>query len=87
MVHPRNCIIKEEDLRIRIVQGVLSLSIVGALLSSPAYAADDTVRVVASNLSNPTGIAVAANGDVYWTCTSAGVIVAAQRQRRERDED
>jgi streptogramin lyase len=30
----------------------------------------------------PTDIAVARNGNLYWTCTSAGVIVEASRQRR-----
>ena len=27
----------------------------------------------------PTDVAVARNGNVYWTCTSAGVIVEAKR--------
>jgi sugar lactone lactonase YvrE len=29
----------------------------------------------------PTDVAVARNGNVYWTCTSAGVIVEAKRRR------
>jgi DNA-binding beta-propeller fold protein YncE len=29
----------------------------------------------------PTDVAVARNGNVYWTCTSAGVIVEARRRR------
>ena len=32
----------------------------------------------------PTDVAVASNGNVYWTCTSAGVIVEARRMDRER---
>jgi len=30
----------------------------------------------------PTDIAVGHDGDIYWTCTSAGVIVEASRERR-----
>ena len=35
----------------------------------------------------PTDVAVAGDGTVYWTCTSAGVIVEARRIRGEGDED
>jgi streptogramin lyase len=34
----------------------------------------------------PTDIAVAPNGNVYWTCTSAGVIVEARRKHGRDDE-
>ena len=33
----------------------------------------------------PTDVAVARNGNIYWTCTSAGVIVEAERIRSRRD--
>lgn len=35
----------------------------------------------------PTDIAVAANGSVFWTCSSAGVIVQARDRREECDWD
>ena len=37
------------------------------------------VRVIHSGDPEPTDVAVARNGNVYWTCTSAGVIVEAKR--------
>ena len=41
------------------------------------------VRVINAGDPEPTDIAVAPNGRVYWTCTSAGVIVEARpRQGR-----
>jgi hypothetical protein len=33
----------------------------------------------------PTDVAVAKNGSVYWTCTSAGVIVEAKPVRKRPD--
>jgi DNA-binding beta-propeller fold protein YncE len=43
-----------------------------------------TMRVRVVNLGDPepTDVAVARNGNVYWTCTSAGVIVEAKRLGR-----
>jgi streptogramin lyase len=38
-----------------------------------------TVRVIHEGDPEPTDVAVARNGNVYWTCTSAGVIVQARR--------
>jgi sugar lactone lactonase YvrE len=38
-----------------------------------------TVRVIHEGDPEPTDVAVARNGNVYWTCTSAGVIVEAKR--------
>ena len=35
----------------------------------------------------PTDVAVSDDGSVYWTCTSAGVIVEARPARRKDDED
>jgi len=35
----------------------------------------------------PNAVAVASNGTVYWTCTSAGVILRARPDRGDRDED
>ena len=40
-----------------------------------------TVSLIHSGDPEPTDVAVARNGDVYWTCTSAGVIVKAARVR------
>ena len=37
------------------------------------------VRVIHEGDPEPTDVAVARNGNVYWTCTSAGVIVEAKR--------
>jgi sugar lactone lactonase YvrE len=38
-----------------------------------------TARVIHEGDPEPTDVAVARNGNVYWTCTSAGVIVEARR--------
>ncbi len=35
----------------------------------------------------PTDVTVDRDGSIYWTCTSAGVIVKAKPTRRDRDED
>ena len=45
-----------------------------------------TVRSINEGDPEPTDVAVARNGNIYWTCTSAGVIVEARRVggRRER---
>ena len=40
-----------------------------------------TVRLIHEGDPEPTDVAVARNGNVYWTCTSAGVIVEAKRIR------
>jgi streptogramin lyase len=40
------------------------------------------VRLVNAGDPEPTDVAVARNGNVYWTCTSAGVIVEARRLGR-----
>ena len=40
------------------------------------------VRVIHSGDPEPTDVAVAPNGNVYWTCSSAGVIVEATPTRR-----
>ena len=37
------------------------------------------VSVIHEGDPEPTDVAVARNGNVYWTCTSAGVIVEAKR--------
>lgn len=42
--------------------------------------ARNTKSLVDSGDPEPTDIAVAPNGRVYWTCTSAGVIVEARRE-------
>jgi sugar lactone lactonase YvrE len=41
-----------------------------------------TIRVIHEGDPEPTDVAVARNGNVYWTCTSAGVIVEAKRVGR-----
>ena len=41
-----------------------------------------TVRIIHEGDPEPTDVAVARNGNVYWTCTSAGVIVEARRVGR-----
>jgi hypothetical protein len=41
--------------------------------------ATNQVRVIHEGDPEPTDVAVARNGNVYWTCTSAGVIVEAKR--------
>ena len=43
--------------------------------------ASGKVRLVHAGDPEPTDVAVARNGNVYWTCTSAGVIVEARRRR------
>lgn len=45
------------------------------------------IKVIDAGDPEPTDVAVAHNGNVYWTCTSAGVIIEAQLQRRDRDDD
>lgn len=43
------------------------------------------VRAINEGDPDPTDVAIARNGSIYWTCTSAGVIVEAKRVgRRER---
>lgn len=42
-------------------------------------------RIVNEGDPEPTDVAVAKNGSVYWTCTSAGVIVEAKPVRRKKD--
>jgi sugar lactone lactonase YvrE len=44
--------------------------------------ASGTVRTINAGDPEPTDVAVARNGNVYWTCTSAGVIVEAKRVDR-----
>lgn len=41
-----------------------------------------TVHIINEGDPEPTDVAVAPNGRVYWTCTSAGVIVEARPTRR-----
>ena len=43
--------------------------------------------LVHSGDPEPTDVTVAKNGDVYWTCSSAGVIVEASRPPRKDDDD
>ncbi len=45
------------------------------------------IKVINAGDPEPTDVTVARNGDVYWTCTSAGVIIEAKLQRRDRDDD
>ncbi len=42
-------------------------------------------RIVNEGDPEPTDVAVARHGSVYWTCTSAGVIVEAKPVRRKKD--
>ena len=44
-----------------------------------------TKKLIHSGDPEPTDIAVARNGNIYWTCSSAGVIVEAKRKNRDRD--
>ena len=46
-----------------------------------------TLRTIHAGDPEPANVAVARNGDLYWTCTSAGVIVEARRRggRGHRD--
>ena len=39
------------------------------------------VSLIHAGDPEPTDVTVARNGNVYWTCTSAGVIVEAKRLR------
>ena len=41
------------------------------------------LRTIHAGDPEPTDLAVARNGNVYWTCTSAGVIVEAKLRRRD----
>lgn len=43
------------------------------------------VRSINEGDPEPTDVAVARNGSIYWTCTSAGVIVEAKRVGRRAD--
>ena len=43
--------------------------------------ASGTISVIDEGDPEPTDVAVARNGNVYWTCTSAGVIVEAKRRK------
>ncbi len=45
------------------------------------------IEVIHAGDPEPTDVTVARNGNVYWTCTSAGVIVEAKLHRRDRDDD
>ena len=44
--------------------------------------ATKSVRMIHAGDPAPTDVTVARNGNVYWTCTSAGVIVEAKRTGR-----
>lgn len=46
-----------------------------------------TKKLIHSGDPEPTDIAVARNGNIYWTCSSAGVIVEAKKKNRDRDRD
>lgn len=46
------------------------------------HLASGTVRTIHTGDPEPTDIAVARNGNLYWTCTSAGVIIEARRASR-----
>lgn len=48
--------------------------------------ATHALAVVHEGDPEPTDVTVARNGNVYWTCTSAGVIVEARRVRRRSKE-
>ena len=41
---------------------------------------DGVISVVNSGDPEPTDVAVAPNGDIYWTCSTAGVIAKATPQ-------
>jgi sugar lactone lactonase YvrE len=45
------------------------------------------LKIIHAGDPEPTDVTVARNGNVYWTCTSAGVIIEAKLQRRDEDED
>ena len=44
-----------------------------------------TKTLIHSGDPEPTDIAVARNGNIYWTCSSAGVIVEASKKNNRRD--
>jgi streptogramin lyase len=44
------------------------------------------VSVIHAGDPEPTDVAARSNGDVYWTCSSAGVIVEARLRRERRDD-
>ena len=44
-----------------------------------------TKTLIHSGDPEPTDIAVSRNGNIYWTCSSAGVIVEASKKRTRRD--
>ena len=44
-----------------------------------------TKKLIHSGDPEPTDVAVARNGNVYWTCSSAGVIVEASEKNQHRD--
>ena len=44
-------------------------------------------KIVHSGDPEPTDVSVARNGKLYWTCSSAGVIVEATPTRRDRSDD
>jgi len=44
--------------------------------------ASGQLRTIHSGDPEPTDVAVARNGNVYWTCTSAGVIIEGKRRGR-----
>ena len=46
---------------------------------------NNRVTTINSGDPEPTDVAVAPNGKVYWTCSSAGVIVEASPNRRDDD--
>lgn len=48
--------------------------------------AKERLSIVNAGDPQPTDVAVSSDGTVYWTCTSAGVIVEATRVRREGDD-
>ena len=44
-------------------------------------------KIVHNGDPEPTDVTVARNGDLYWTCSSAGVIIEAKPNKRSRDDD
>ena len=45
------------------------------------------ITVIHRGDPEPTDVTVARNGNVYWTCTSAGVIVEAKPIHRKESSD
>jgi sugar lactone lactonase YvrE len=43
-----------------------------------------TKTLIHSGDPEPTDVSVARNGNIYWTCSSAGVIVEAKKKNRDR---